>query len=928
MILRIIAIQAIKFFSRITIPTNQEDEKWQLECPYIEVRDFQIQPISISENICLTISKIVISENLLPTVPDIYECPNLPLNSVIIIDFNYFVKLDRPEIKSYDNAIKLLLPSISQNLLKPFQEPKIDGKIFNRQIDVKTNKPQKIVKVRKANTQVQGMNEWDLLYPSLCPPVVFDFDDMDFFQPLRGYQIEGINFLVMNTFALLADEMGTGKTVQTVNALRILFRQGSISCALIICPLAVIGSAYLSRETGKSEGWDGHLYNWAKELLVTVIRDNPEQRKIDWKAPAHIYITTYDTLRNDLNNGILQETDLRKFNCVVLDEAQKIKNKNSQISKAVHKLLPKYRWALTGTPIENGTKDVISIFEFVKPSLFSKVDYLPEQVNSMIKPYMLRRLKRHVLEELPPKISQEDWLELDSKQKQQYENALNTGRRQLESSIKTHSNFQVRKNIFKLIGDLKKICNFASGEATSPKTELLIEYIETIVSNEEKVLVFSQYKGEGINKIENIFNEKRIGFVQYNGDMSESQRSKAVSDFRSRSDIYVFLATIQSAGTGLTLTEASYIMHFDHLWNPATMKQAEDRAHRLGQKNTLTVYSFWMKDTIEEKIRKKLYEKGLLSESVIDSLAEEGINNKISTEEWLDIFGVKAKPEQSTKEGKSLSLQSNIESIDASTDSTKLLIDFAIITAIETERKAVCEAFAITEQHRVPMGTRVYWRKRIELKNGKYYEIVVAQLPDMSNVEAALMATDMIRDWQPESMLMVGIAGAARPNQQLGDLIIAKDIYYYERGKETPDGRMPEPIMYRADATLWSRVTSAAEWKEPILIARPDNKIEDRPNIHYEAIASGERVIADAAVRDEIASKHRKIMAFEMEGYGMSAAAWQSADRVKHLVIRAICDFADSSKNSAWHSYAAAVAAGYTKHFLLDMPLEPRNLSG
>ncbi|MBD0301766.1 MAG: 5'-methylthioadenosine/S-adenosylhomocysteine nucleosidase, partial [Tolypothrix sp. T3-bin4] len=298
------------------------------------------------------------------------------------------------------------------------------------------------------------------------------------------------------------------------------------------------------------------------------------------------------------------------------------------------------------------------------------------------------------------------------------------------------------------------------------------------------------------------------------------------------------------------------------------------------------------------------------------------------TEEWLDIFGVRAKPKQSIiKDRKSLSPQLNTVYSNTSIDYTEVLIDFAIITAIEIERKAVCEAFQITEQDRVPIGTRVYWRKRIELKNNQFYEIVVAQLPDMSNVEAALMAADMIRDWQPEAMLMVGIAGAARQNQQLGDLIIARDIYYYDRGKETPEGRMPEPIMYRADATLWSRIISTGEWNEPISVARPD-KTETRPKIYYDAIASGEKIIADAAVRDEIASKHRKILAFEMEGYGVSAAAWQSAEKVKHLVIRAICDFADSSKNSAWHPYAAAVAAGYTKHFILDQPLEPRNSLG
>jgi nucleoside phosphorylase len=606
---------------------------------------------------------------------------------------------------------------------------------------------------------------------------------------------------------------------------------------------------------------------------------------------------------------------------VILDEAQKIKNRNSRISKAIRKLNPKYRWALTGTPIENKIDDVISIFEFVKPGLFRQgFEYSPQQVKSLIEPYMLRRLKQQVLKELPPKIYQEDWLELDAHQKTAYEEALKSGRRQLEESVQTGSNFQVTTHVFPLLRKLTQICNFAYGNPTSPKTELLIDHIETISARGNKILVFSQYIEEGIEKIEKLLKRQGIGCVSYTGKMSEQQRTTAISDFRNKSNIYVFLGTFKAVGTGLTLTEASYVIHFDHWWNPATMKQAEDRAHRMGQANTLNVYSFWMRDTIEEKIKKKLYEKGLLIESVIDSLAEEGIESSLTTEDWLDVFGVKATTRQAkTKDKVPVSSKAN-------TDPIEPMIDFAIITAIDIERQAICQDFQMTAEHRVRKGARVYWRNRLELKDGNYYEIVVAQLPDMSNVEAALMASDIMRDWQPEAMLMVGIAGAARPSQQLGDVIIARDIYYYERGKETPDGKMPEPVMYRADATLLNQVIATSEWNEPISVARPDNT-EARPKIYREAIASGEKVIADAAVRDEIAAQHRKIMAFEMEGYGVSAAAWQSFERVRHLVIRSICDFADSSKNSQWHPYAAAVAAGYTKHFLLDRPLEPRNPS-
>jgi nucleoside phosphorylase/CheY-like chemotaxis protein len=256
--------------------------------------------------------------------------------------------------------------------------------------------------------------------------------------------------------------------------------------------------------------------------------------------------------------------------------------------------------------------------------------------------------------------------------------------------------------------------------------------------------------------------------------------------------------------------------------------------------------------------------------------------------------------------------------------SKECLIDFAIITAIEIERKAVCKAFGLTEDNRVKKESRVYWRGRLNLKDGESYEIVVAQLPDMANVDAALLTSDTIHHWHPASMFMVGIAGAASEEEKLGDLILGSSVYYYERGKEKLDGNKPEPYMYPCDATLWSRVTTLPEWTARISVKRPDS-IGERPNICQGVIASGERVVADAAVRDEIAAGQRKIRAIEMEGYGFSKATWQSFDQVRHLVIRAICDRADSSKNKEWHSYAAAVAAGFTKHFLLDRPLEPKN---
>lgn len=650
--------------------------------PACFLKSFRIVLPQISDNLCLIISKVKVSENLLPVFPSVFEISEplqTPSNfeiveSLFIPRSNIFDCTDILSVKKWvsENLVELIYQpdtfeynypveqtSLSENLFEPLEAEKAKGKAFEDETQqLRRNlsnlgddeKLRLIDQAQKDYSLTKQVDVWDLLKPLLQPPLLFDFpDELDLYQPLRGYQQEGIGWLVANSSALLADEMGTGKTVQTVNAIRLLFRQGKIKSALIVCPPAVIGSIALSIETEKPEGWSGHFYLWAPELLVTVISGSKKHRQLAWGTPVHVYITKYETLRRDLSEGLLANSN--KFSCVVLDEAQNVKNRDSGRSKAVRQLQAQYRWALTGTPIENSTEDVKSIFEFIKPGFFKTgTNYSNQEIRDMIAPQMLRR-KKDVLKDLPDKIPVPLWLELDPDQRTEYEQALNAGRRKIETFLDNKS--KVQTHVLTLIGKLKQICNFAEGKNESPKTEQLLEYLETIIANNHKVLVFSQYVKEGVNKLAKLLDEQGIGFVLYKGGMSDLQRNQVISDFRSKADINVFLAQIESGGVGLTLTEASYVIHFDHLWNPAKMQQAEDRAYRIGQTKKLTVYSFWMKGTIEERINKKLTEKRLLFENVINPLAVEAVENPITTEEWLDILGIetvqKGKAEPASK---------------------------------------------------------------------------------------------------------------------------------------------------------------------------------------------------------------------------------------------------------------------------------------
>jgi len=510
-LIRNISKQITKTASGVRKPACFLIREWITEPPETRTQSFRVPLPQISDNLCLTISRVRVSKNLLPVPPSIHEIlepfqipSNFELSDSLFIprpntldctdlfsvtnwvSENLVELIPQPDSFEYDYPVEQT--SISENLFEPLELEKPKGKAFEDETqhlrknlsNLRDDEKLRLVEqAQKAYSLTKQVDVWDLLKPLLQPPLLFDFSNqLDLYKPLRGYQQQGIGWLVDNPSALLADEMGTGKTVQTVNAIRLIFRQGKIKSALIVCPPAVIGSIALSIETEKPEGWSGHFYLWAPELSVTVIRGSRKHRKLAWETPVHVYITTYDTLRNDLSEGLL--TDLGKFDCVALDEAQNVKNRDSGRSKAVRKLQSKYRWVLTGTPIENSAEDVKSLFEFIKPGFFKiENDYSNQEIRSMIEPHMLRRLKEHVLKDLPEKTYQEDWLELDPNQRDAYNQALNTGRQEIQSSIANKSNIKIT-HIFPLLDKLKRICNFAEDKDTSPKTDRLIEYLETI----------------------------------------------------------------------------------------------------------------------------------------------------------------------------------------------------------------------------------------------------------------------------------------------------------------------------------------------------------------------------------------------------------------------------------------------------------------
>ncbi len=487
---------------------------------------------------------------------------------------------------------------------------------------------------RKPKIEQHLPSIWDLLFAVLQPPLTLgDRENLLLPDEIRDYQWQGIKFLIENEHALLADDMGTGKTVMTIVSLKILIEQAKIHNILVLCPPSVLHQ------------WKDEIEKWAPELTAYLIR-NPQKevRKSLWNTPMHIYITTYDMFRGDIDNNVLPKEKFDFFDVVILDEAHHIKNMTRGRFRAIKKLQPRRRWALTGTPIQNKIEDLASIFEFVYPSYLTSFDLHPEQLQARIKPFFLRRRKKEVMPELPPKIYEPIELELDEEQEVAY--------RKEEAGIRDEllalGDKVTKQHIFAKLTILKQICNFAPRKLSSPKTDSIKERIEEIIQSGEekeslgsgnKVIVFSQFVDEGVSKLEKIL--EPYGVAKIVGGQTDSTRKKEIEKFKKRKDIPILIASVRTGGEGLNLTEASYVVHFDHWWNPAVMWQAEDRVHRRGQTKGVNIYSYWMKDTIDDRIRQKLREKTILFEQVIDGLAEEDIDKLFTLNDLLEIVGIK-----------------------------------------------------------------------------------------------------------------------------------------------------------------------------------------------------------------------------------------------------------------------------------------------
>ncbi|GHT10099.1 hypothetical protein FACS1894170_01710 [Planctomycetales bacterium] len=526
---------------------------------------------------------------------------------------------------------------------------RIDGKIYN--MNVRKENLLKFRNFEKEQREKRGKETYlkvgrqyaeekpnnrfdifDIIFPILQPPLGNEFNNPIIF-PANPYpfQVIGIKFLMEHTAALLGDEMGLGKTVQTITAIRALMRQGKILTACVICPKAVLSN------------WERELWKWSPELRIIKIEGLKHKRESQWQMPSHIYICTYEALRNDFDMVDKHSRKKNKkskthFDLIVLDEIQKTKNPAAALTRTVRSIDANYRWGLSGTPLENGINDLITICETLKPDMFDNLignDWGMgiDAVKDAYKPYFLRRKAKDVLTEMPEKNTQEVWLDLLSEQQKRYNTAESTGIIELEEK----GDSVTRIDALALITKLKLICNYDDRSKESVKLDYLKEELEEITEDGKKALVFSQFPNETLKKIEPDLHEYKP-FI-YDGSLSDRKRTQYVDDFQNLDENKIMMLSSKAGNAGITLTRANYVYHFDLWWNPAVAAQSLGRALRIGQKEKVVFERYLLtKGTIEERIYLKVQGKRQLFDRIVDDLSDETAIAKNFTD--AEIFGL------------------------------------------------------------------------------------------------------------------------------------------------------------------------------------------------------------------------------------------------------------------------------------------------
>jgi SNF2 family DNA or RNA helicase len=454
---------------------------------------------------------------------------------------------------------------------------------------------------------------------------------------LRDYQKDGFVWMArlaaLGAGALLADDMGLGKTIQ---ALALLLRRGTAGPSLVVAPTSVAGN------------WKSEIERFAPTLNVRMFGDGDRATQLKSAATHDVFVCSYGLLQTESKRlgGIHWAT-------VILDEAQYIKNEATKRSSAAKGVKADFRLIMTGTPVENNLSELWNLIDFINPGLLGSAESFQERfvtpieadnckwtrqrLKRLIQPYLLRRTKAQVLDELPGRTEIVRKVVLTAEEAALYEALRQKAMEKLNSSNEgSPGHIQILAELMRL---RRACCHprliIDDWKMPGAKLTLFLETIDDLVANHHKVLVFSQFVDHlAILRAE--IEERGIPYQYLDGSTPAPRRKECIDAFQA-GDGDVFFISLKAGGLGLNLTAADYVIHMDPWWNPAVEDQASDRAHRMGQKRPVTIYRFITQGTVEEKIQALHKEKRALADSLLEGA---DISGKLSARELLDLIRV------------------------------------------------------------------------------------------------------------------------------------------------------------------------------------------------------------------------------------------------------------------------------------------------
>ena len=466
---------------------------------------------------------------------------------------------------------------------------------------------------------------------------------------MREYQKNGFRWLkTLREYGfggILADDMGLGKTLQVISLL--LSEQQDFKGkgeeqkpSLIVCPASLVYN------------WKKEMKRFAPSLVPVLVTGAAQERKeqIGGIQPGDVVVTSYDSLKRDVD---LYEKHI--FAIEVIDEAQYIKNPVTQAANSVKEIHASFKLALTGTPIENRLSELWSIFDYLMPGFlysynrFRNDMEIPivsagdenkmQRLRRMIRPFVLRRLKTDVLKDLPEKIEENVFSRLEGEQSALYHAHV----QKMKIMLEKQDDADFAKGKIEILAELTRLrqicCDpalvFEGYGGESAKMETCMELVAGAVASGHKILLFSQFTSM-LDHIREQFEKSGISYYMLTGSVSKEKRMRMVEDFN-KDDTQVFCISLKAGGTGLNLTAADIVIHYDPWWNVAVQNQATDRAYRIGQKNVVTVYKLVTEGTIEEKIIEMQEKKKQLADNVLGGAGME--SGSFSREELLELLG-------------------------------------------------------------------------------------------------------------------------------------------------------------------------------------------------------------------------------------------------------------------------------------------------